>query len=137
MSDVQVKYLGDKTMVKKLVGILILMFLAGTLIADITEADQDIKARMKARLPVIIQLKAERIVGENNLGLLQFTGEKRKHEDVVNEENKDRKKVYQAVAKQQGTTIEAVGKIRAKQIAKKAKHGEVLQDESGAWYEKE
>lgn len=124
-------------MVKKLVGIFILMFLAGTLIADITEADQDIKARMKARLSVIVQLKAEHIVGENNLGLLEFVGEKRAHEDVVKEENKDRKIVYEAIAKKQGAPVEAVGKIRAKQIAKKAKPGELLQDENGTWYQKE
>lgn len=38
----------------------------------------DIKARMKQRLPIIIDLKASGIVGENNKGYLDLSAEKRK-----------------------------------------------------------
>jgi uncharacterized protein YdbL (DUF1318 family) len=123
-------------MVKKVIGILILMFLTGTLAAGVTEADQDIKARMKDRLPVILKLKAEGLLGEDNLGLLQFVGGEKKQEDVVAEENKDRKIVYEAIAKKQQTTPDVVGRIRSRQIAKKAKPGEWLQNEQGEWYQK-
>jgi len=123
-------------MARKFLSILILMILACPLLADITDADQDIKARMKARLSLIASLKADGVIGENNGGFLEFRGKQREKADVVNEENNDRGIVYKAIAKQQGTTVEVVGKIRAKQIAKKAKPGEWLQSPEGEWYRK-
>jgi uncharacterized protein YdbL (DUF1318 family) len=97
---------------------------------------QNIKERMRDRLPLIIELKKKGIVGENNLGLLQFIGKTKEQESVVNEENNDRMKVYEAIAKQQGGTADLVGKRRATQNAGKAETGEWLQDEQGAWYQK-
>ena len=96
----------------------------------------DIKARMKSRLPTIAQLKTEGVIGEDNQGYLGFVTSKEKEEEVVQAENSDRKKVYNAIAKQQGTSAELVGERRAKQIAERAKSGEWLQDESGKWYKK-
>ncbi|MGD8991019.1 MAG: YdbL family protein [Desulfobacterales bacterium] len=96
----------------------------------------DIKARMKNRLPVIKQLKSQGIVGENNAGFLQFVGAKKASADVVAAENKDRQTVYQAIAKQQGTTAKLVGKRRALQIAKRAAPGEWVQDAGGNWIQK-
>lgn len=95
-----------------------------------------IKARMKERLPVIKVLKAEGVIGENNKGYLEFIGGKQAKKDVIHAENSDRKQVYTAIAKQQGTSIDRVGKRRAKQIAKKAKPGQWIQDHSGKWYQK-
>ena len=96
----------------------------------------DIKIRMKNRLPTILELKAQGIVGENNTGYLEFIGGKREKADVVAAENEDRKTVYAAIAKQQGTTVELVGKRRALQISQKADPGAWLQDASGKWYQK-
>jgi hypothetical protein len=42
--------------------------------------------------------------------------------------------VYSAIARQQGTTVELVGKLRAIQIAKKSRPGFWFQDENGNWY---
>lgn len=96
----------------------------------------DIKSRMKSRLPEIVSLKAKGIIGENNKGYLQFTGADRTGEAVVRAENADRKAVYEAIAKQQGTTADVVGVHRAAQIAQKAAPGELLQDANGKWYHK-
>ena len=96
----------------------------------------DIKARMKQRLPIIIDLKARGIVGEDNKGYLDFVGGKKEKADVVAAENKDRNTVYKAIAKQQGTTVDLVGQHRARQIALKANSGEWLQDANGNWYQK-
>ena len=96
----------------------------------------DIKARMKSRLPVIKKLKSEGIVGEDNAGFLQFVGDKKVSADVVAAENKDRQTIYRAIAKQQGTTAELVGKRRALQIAKRAAPGEWVQDAGGNWIQK-
>jgi uncharacterized protein YdbL (DUF1318 family) len=126
-------------MKKYSIGYAILALLA--LLVFTTEANcfagaDDIKARMKSRLPTIVQLKSEGIIGEDNKGYLDFVTSKKKEAAVIEAENSDRKKVYSAIAKQQGTSVELVGERRAKQIADKAKSGEWLQDESGKWYKK-
>ncbi len=97
---------------------------------------EGIQARMKARLPVIKALKSEGIIGENNRGFLEFVGDKKKQADVMQAENKDRQKVYAAIAKKQGVTAEVVGKRRALQIMQNARLGEWLQNEQGQWYQK-
>ena len=97
---------------------------------------KEIRARMLARLPEIKALKDKGLVGENNNGLLEFVGQQKEKQEVVAAENQDRKAVYEAIAKQQGTTLELVGKHRAIQIADKARPGEWLQDANGKWYQK-
>ncbi|MFP4476631.1 MAG: YdbL family protein [Desulfatibacillaceae bacterium] len=94
-----------------------------------------VKERMVERLPEIVELKAQGVVGENNEGFLEFIGDEKKKQDLVAAENADRKIVYQAIAKQQGVSVEVVGKRRAMQIRNKAKPGEWLQDPSGKWYQ--
>jgi uncharacterized protein YdbL (DUF1318 family) len=97
----------------------------------------DIKARMQDRLPTIVQMKSEGIIGENNKGYLEFVpGAAQKNESTITAENNDRKAVYSAIAGQQKTTPELVGERRAIQIAEKAAPGEWLQDQSGKWYKK-
>jgi uncharacterized protein YdbL (DUF1318 family) len=54
----------------------------------------------------------------------------------VDAENQDRKTVYAAIAKQQGTGIDVVEKHRAAQIERIAKPGTWLQDANGKWYKK-
>lgn len=112
------------------------VLILGFLITDGHSSAAQIKQRMIARLPVIKSLKDQGIVGENNRGYLEFVGKKKEKEDVVAAENNDRKLVYEAIAKQQSTTIEVVGKHRAAQIAEKAQAGEWLQDAKGKWYKK-
>ena len=97
----------------------------------------DIKARMQERLPTIVQMKADNIIGENNQGFLEFVpGAAARMQDIVSAENRDRQTVYEAIAKQQGTTAVLVGQRRALQIAEKTGPGEWLQDNSGKWYKK-
>ena len=110
--------------------------LIGFFVVGVSVSADDIKTRMKKRLPVLKELKAKGIVGEDNQGYLQFVGSNKEKADVVAAENKDRKTVYAAIAKQQGTTAELVGKRRAMQIAKRANKGEWVQDASGKWIQK-
>jgi hypothetical protein len=112
------------------------LLLVGVFVLGVSAFADDIKARMKKRLPVIKKLKAEGLVGEDNAGFLQFVGDKKASDDVVAAENKDRLTVYKAIAKQQGTTAELVGKRRALQIAKRAESGEWVQDAGGNWIQK-
>ena len=111
------------------------VFVLGILIGDVHSAES-IKQRMIKRLPVVKDLKTRGIVGENNIGFLEFIGDQKEKADVVKAENRDRKLVYDDIAKKQGTTAEVVGKHRAAQIAARARAGELLQDGNGKWYEK-
>ena len=55
---------------------------------------------------------------------------------MIKAENSDRVKVYEAIAKNEGTTSQKVGERRAIQIAEKADPGAWLKNESGKWYQK-
>ena len=123
-------------MKNKTFAITLSILLSAAFIMAATAIAEDIKARMKDRLPAIVELKDRGIVGENFFGYLEFIGAKKEKEDVIAAENADREKVYAAIAKQQGTTTELVGKRRALQIAQKAKPGEWLEDAKGQWYQK-
>ena len=110
--------------------VLVLLALAQSALAD------SIKERMKARLPVITQLKAQGLLGENNKGFLEFLSPQKPHADVVQAENTDRMTVYQAIAARQGTTPEFVGQARAAQIAEREPTGFWIQDPGGKWKRK-
>ncbi len=97
---------------------------------------EGVKARMQTRLPAIVALKGEGIIGEDNNGYLAFVGSARKQVDIVASENQDRRRVYAAIAKQQGTAAEVVGELRARKIAENASPGDWLQNEQGAWIQK-
>ncbi len=116
--------------------ILFVIAILGILATSAWGGAKEIKARMAERLPVIMELKQKGIVGENNLGMLEFVGTAKEKADVVEAENKDRKTVYKAIGKKTGTAPEIVGQRRAKQIAGIAGSGEWLQDENGQWKQK-
>ena len=112
------------------------VFILTVVITDANSASDSIKQRMIDRLPIIKALKDKGVVGENNMGFLEFIGDQEERADVVAAENKDRKLVYEAIAKKQGATPEVVGKHRAAQISGRALAGEWLQDANGKWYKK-
>ncbi|MFO0792724.1 MAG: YdbL family protein [Candidatus Brocadiaceae bacterium] len=115
------------------------ILITGSFLTSVLIAGEDIsaiKAEMERHIPILNELKAKGIVGEDNKGYLQFIGSKSEKEDVVQDENEDRKKVYAHIAKKEGVTTEQVGQRRAIQIANKAKKGDWLQDSSGKWYQK-
>ncbi|WP_299977385.1 YdbL family protein [Desulfobacula sp.] len=95
-----------------------------------------IKERMKQRLPVIADLKAKGIIGEDNKGYLGFVTDTRVHEGVIAADNKDRKMIYSHFAKQQNTSLNVVEKVQAKRKAERAKPGEFFQNPDGSWHKK-
>ena len=95
-----------------------------------------LKERMAARLPEIVALKDKGVIGEDNKGYLQFVGAAKEKAELVQVENDDRLQVYQAIAKQQGTTDDLVGRRRGQQIVEIALPGQWLQDANGSWYKK-
>lgn len=99
-------------------------------------ANDDIKSRMKARLPALAALKSQGVIGENSQGYLEFRKADKSQEALIKEENGDRQKVYTAIAKQQGVDAALVGSRRALQIAGQADAGTWLQKPDGTWYQK-
>jgi len=95
-----------------------------------------IKKNMAERKPKIETLKKAGSIGENKSGYLEAMKDA-KLEDadktLIEDENKDRKAVYAAIAKKEGSTVEHVGELRAKQIRSKAAEGEFIQGEDGKW----
>lgn len=124
-----------KTRIFNLAVMFIISLMALSLFVAKSDA-QGIKERMKARLPIIGQLKSKGLVGENNKGYIEFISEKKENADAVSAENKDRRMVYTHIAKKTGSTVENAGMRRAQVIAQKAKSGEWLQDKSGKWFRK-
>jgi len=103
---------------------------------SVASAASGIKERMAGRLPEIVALKDKGVIGEDNLGYLQFVGAVKEKAELVGAENDDRLQVYQAIARQQGTTDDLVGRRRAQQIKDITLPGHWLQDENGRWYKK-
>ena len=93
----------------------------------------ELKARMEKRLPAIAKMKRLRAVGENNQGYLEILEEGKADRDLVQAENKDRRRVYEAIAQETGVDVDTVGRRRAKQIAERSAPGMMVQDAKGAW----
>ncbi len=124
-------------MLKKTAAIPFILLLLATFFLSVSVVQSaSIKEQMAARIPAINALKKEGAVGENNKGFLEFRGKKQPQKDLVNAENRDRKKVYQAIGKKQGASATLVGQRRAKTIAAKSKAGHWLQRSDGGWYKK-
>jgi len=121
----------NESFIKISAGFVFILFFMATFVQG-----ADIKSRMQARLPQIIKLKTQGIIGENNMGLLEFRSANKSGANIVNAENSDRQKVYRAIAKQQGVSAALVGQKRAQQIRQKAAAGEWLQNPNGQWYKK-
>lgn len=95
-----------------------------------------IKDRMTERLPTIIALKDQGVIGENARGYLEYRTGNKPDQQVVEAENKDRRLVYAQIAKNQGVDIALVGQRRAKQIAEKGSRGHWFRAADGTWYQK-
>jgi uncharacterized protein YdbL (DUF1318 family) len=96
-----------------------------------------LRARMEKRLSDVNALKNRHVVGENNRGYLEVRGGVLGHEQqIVSEENTDRRKVYAALAAETGAKVDEVGRQRAGQLATLAKRGHWIQEPSGDWRQK-
>ena len=95
-----------------------------------------VRESMAQRLPELDRAKASGEVGEDNRG---FVAQRAGGDEVgvlVGAENGDRRLVYTALAQRTGSTAEAVGVARARQISAQSAPGIWLQGADGAWYRK-
>ena len=109
---------------------------AGVVAARAAEDLGAVKARLAQRLGSLDQLKSSGAIGETNRGLVDLRATSPAAGDLVAAENRDRGIVYAAIAQQTGSTVETVGRARAKQIAAASAPGVWVQRESGEWYKK-
>lgn len=118
----------------------LLLFFSVAVLGAAGSYGQDIKAvraRMDARQQAVDALRGRGVAGENNLGYLEARGgASAADQKVIAEENADRRAVYNAVAAQDKSTADAVGRRRAQKIASMAGKGVWIQDESGRWSQK-
>ena len=116
--------------------VLLLLALCGAAVPLSAQDLGAVRQQMRQRLPEIDALKAEGVIGEDNRGFVAMRGSKAGADAVVSAENADRRVVYASIAKQTGSTPEAVGKARARQIAAQSAAGVWVQGEDGRWYQK-
>lgn len=118
--------------------IIVLAMLAWLPAAALADTQAELQARFKQRYPHLQELKAAGVVGETAAGFIDFVNGKEvaAEKDFINAENDDRRKLYQLIADKEGTTADQVAKTNAKRRFDKAKAGEWLKGEDGAWKKK-
>ncbi len=112
------------------------MVAAALLTAAAPTLADDLQARMKARLPEIVELKTKGIVGETHTGYLEFVGARKEGADIVAAENADRKQLYSAVAKKTGADVGQVGARAALKWKQNLGKGEYFKEADGTWIRK-
>ena len=95
----------------------------------------EIKDRMIQRKPAIDALLAQGVIGENNIGLLEYRGAEQEI-TIVNDENRDRFAIYKTISEYVKASITVVGQRRAMKISEMAPPGTWLQSPEGSWYRK-
>lgn len=100
-------------------------------------ADAALKARIEKRVGSVNALKDRGVAGENNQGFLEARGgATAADQQLIGEENNDRRAVYAAIAAQTKASPDQVGQKRAAQLASIARKGHWIQDSGGAWKQK-
>ncbi len=118
----------------QLVRALSMMALLGFAVPVALAQEPGLKQRLEQRLPALDDLRLRQVVGETNRGFLEIRGKATPEEtQLVEEENRDRSSVYEAIAARSETTKDTVGRARAKQIAVASARGVLLQDANGTW----
>jgi uncharacterized protein len=104
--------------------------------ARAAETKEELQKRFQERLPKIQDLKQKGTVGETSEGYLDFVdGRTDTAGALVDEENGDRRKLYDLIAAKTGTTADVVAKRAAQRNFDRAKSGESLK-ENGKWRKK-
>lgn len=114
----------------------ILIILAAFFLSVATAQSASVKERMAARIPTINALKDKGELGETSKGYLAYRGATQTKKDIIDAENKDRSRVYKAIAKKQGAAAAHVGQRRGKMIFDNGKTGHWFQKSNGSWIRK-
>lgn len=99
-----------------------------------------LKARFEQRYPQVLEYKTQGKIGETTQGVLEAVDAKYMDDarlaGLVNEENADRRELYQIIATETGTTPENVAQRMARRNFERARPGEYLKGADGKWQRK-
>lgn len=89
----------------------------------------------KSRYESLRELKSSGIIGENNKGYVEVLNDNGSAQSIVDAENKDRKTIYETIAKQNGLegALATIEKVFAQVQRDKASAGDKIQQEDGSW----
>ena len=88
----------------------------------------------RGRLLQISKWLSERVLGENNEGLLVVRGKsKGSVERAIKDENEEREKMFKELSQKKGTTVMEQRKLYAKSRRKEAPKGSPVQEADGSW----
>ena len=114
---------------------LLAFLIPATLFAAESRKDE-LRKRFQERYADIQKLKQDGTIGETDEGYVDFVeGKDKAKATLVDEENKDRKELYQIIAKAESTDVGTVAKHNAQRNFEKAKKGEYLRV-GGKWHQK-
>lgn len=124
-----------------LLSMLLLVTVAGDVAAqqynlkEITSKVQMALDDRKDRYNEVKMLKAQGVLGENNRGYLTVLVEQSKATMMVEDENHDRKIIYQAIADQNNLSgaLATIETVFAQVQREKAESGESIQFPDGSW----
>ena len=114
----------------------ILIILAAFFLSVATAQSASVKERMAARIPTINALKDKGELGETSKGFLEYRSTTQTKKDIIDAENKDRSRVYKAIAKKQSAAAALVGQRRGKMIFDNGKTGHWFKKSNGSWVKK-
>lgn len=98
----------------------------------------DLKQRFQQRYPHLVKAKAAGTIGETSKGYVEAVkgsvpGDVAK---LMADENADRRKLYEILAKKEGTTPEHIAERNAIRNFERARSGEYLKGRDGQWHQK-
>ncbi|MDD4013719.1 MAG: DUF1318 domain-containing protein [Candidatus Omnitrophica bacterium] len=110
---------------------------------DIAHADEGFGPEVEAaiasrrqRYSAVMELGSKGVLGENHLGLLEIRGtgpEAAKAAELASLENADRMKIYDAIARKNGTSVRDVQLVYAERMRKDAPAGMPVEEPKGYW----
>jgi uncharacterized protein len=108
-------------------------------IAYAQDRRQELQESFKARDAELRRAKQQGLVGETTEGLVAAVEADRTDEKVrrlIDEENRDRRELYQLIAAETNATPEVVAEQNARRNYQRARAGEYLRTADGEWRQK-
>lgn len=97
---------------------------------------QAIKAKMLNRKPAIDTLKNKGAIGEGVDGYLHVRNNTGNAQQVVNQENADRRAVNGVIAKKEGAALDKVSRAVGAKLVRGSKPGHWIKKGDGSWSQK-
>ncbi|HWP39669.1 MAG TPA: YdbL family protein [Tepidisphaeraceae bacterium] len=130
--------LGTLNLMTATIAALLVSALAGS---GASAADKtQLQARFERRYPQLLEYKSQGKIGETTEGTVEAVDPKYLEDEAIksllDEENADRRELYQIIAREENTTPAKVAERTARRNFQKARPGEYLKAADGTWRKK-